>query len=270
MKVENILDAIGTINDEVLQDARTYKRTRYSKTVKWGTLVACFCLILTVTLVTLPGILKEPAVSDDDNHLSTYSPQPTEPGTVQVEDTRAETWLTTEELGIEKPQGTLVSGFNIPIFIAYRGGFYGLVETAQMNSPRFAPSESENLLFNTHYTHTVYWVENHPNWIAIHINGMEVYEKIFDVTFAVDGTTYAIAYSPVMNVDYMLGSVVLETKDYTVYEAVKLQGEPAHTKEYIVDILPTLQRERPNLFDGSDLEPDGDYAEQWQLALPLE
>ncbi len=38
----------------------------------------------------------------------------------------------------------------------------------------------------------------------------------------------------------------------------------------IVDILPTLQRERPNLFDGSDLEPGGDYADQWQLALPQE
>lgn len=97
-----------------------------------------------------------------------------------------------------------------------------------------------------------------------------VYEKIFDATFTVDGTTYAIAYSPVMNTDYRLGSAVLETDDYTVYEAVKLQGEPAQTKEYIVDILPTLQRERPNLFDGSDLAPDGGYAEQWQLALPLE
>ena len=73
-----------------------------------------------------------------------------------------------------------------------------------------------------------------------------------------------------MNADYRLGSVVLETEDYIVYEAVKIQGEPAQTKEYIVDILPILQRERPNLFDGSDLKPDGDYAEQWQLALPLE
>ena len=49
-----------------------------------------------------------------------------------------------------------------------------------------------------------------------------------------------------------------------------IQGEPARCVEYIVDILPLLQRERPNLFDGSDLEPDGYYREQWQLALPLE
>ena len=127
-----------------------------------------------------------------------------------------------------------------------------------MDSLRFAPSESKSVLFNTHYTRNVYLVENHPDWIAIHINGMEVYERIFDVTFEIDGAAYG------------LGNVVLETEDYTVYEAVKLQGEPAQTKEYIVDILPMLQRERPNLFDGSDLETNGGYAEQWQLALPLE
>ncbi len=282
MKVENILDAIGAINDEAVQDARAYKQAKSNNAVKWAAVAACFCLNVTVAMAALPGLLKGPngvipptifspgsAVGDDDNQSSTDSSQQVEPGTIQVEDNRAETWLTAEELGMEKPQG-LISGVDIPIFISYLGGFYGLVEMGQMSSPRFAPSESENLLFNAHYTHTVYLVENHPNWIAIHINGMEVYEKIFDVTFTVDGTTYAIAYSPVMNADYKLGNVVLETEDYTVYEAVKLPGESAQTKEYIVDILTTLRRERPNLFDDSGLKSDGGYVEQWQLALPLE
>ena len=144
------------------------------------------------------------------------------------------------------------------------------MDAEQTDSPRFAPSKSENLLFNANYTHAVYLVEDHPDWIAIHINGMEVYEKIFDVTFTVNGIIYGIAYSPAMNADYGLGDVVLETENYTVYEAVRLQGEQTQTREYIVDILPTLQRERPNFFDGSDLSPDDDYADQWQLALPLE
>lgn len=285
MKVENILDAIGTIDDEAVQDARTYKRTGFSKAAKWGALAACFGLIFTVTMVTLPGVLRDHdnivpspgpdgpyfAVGDDDNQLSTDPSRPVGPDTVQVGDTRAETWLTAEELelGMAKPEGTWVSGFYVPIFLSYRGGFYGIVDANQMDSPRFAPSESENLLFNPHYTHTVYLVEDHPDRIAIRINGMEIYEKIFDVTFAVDGTVYAIAYSPVMNADYGLGDVVLETEDYTVYEAVRLQGETAQTKEYIVDILPILRRERPNFFDGSGREPDGDYADRWQLALPL-
>lgn len=357
MKPENILDAIGEINLEAVQDAReykpatvyaaperidphaqdtrtyrqatvcaaperidpraqdarAYKRSRYRKTVKWGTLAACSCLIFAVTLVTLHGVLdkgtKEPATSDDDNQIGIYSPrpaesdafssqpmesstalsqpaessttspqptesdaaspQPAEPGTVQAADTRAETWLTAEELGITKQEG-IVSGLFIPAFISYRGGFYGLVEGDQMDSLRFACSQGEDLFFNPHYTHTVYLVENHLHWIGICINGMQVYEKIFDVTFTVNATMYAIAYSAARDAGYKRGNVVLETDDYTVYEAVRLQEEPAQTKAYIVNILPILQRERPNLFDSSDSESGRDWTEQWQLALPLE
>lgn len=181
-------------------------------------------------------------------------------------DPRAEQWQTAEELGLQPPEGVL-GGFYIPSFLTYRGGFYGGV--GDEKGLRFAPSGEEDLLFNVYYTHEVYWVEDHPDWIAVHINGMEVYQKIFDVTFELDGVTYAIAYSPAMEADYTFGEAVLETEDFTVYEAVKLQGEPAQTKEYLVDLLPLLQRERPALFDGSRLEPGGWYATQWQIALPL-
>lgn len=61
MKVENILDTIGTINDKAVQDAREYKRTRYSKAIKWRTMVACVGLIITITARTLPDILREPS-----------------------------------------------------------------------------------------------------------------------------------------------------------------------------------------------------------------
>lgn len=280
MKTIDLYNAFRAVDDDILERSETAACGRKKNGwLKWGSMAACLCLIFTAAIVTLPGILKGPGgvmpppgpvVSDDDNHSNTDSSQSVEPGTVQVGDARAETWLTAEELGLENPEGMISGGFEVPIFISYRGGFYGAVGADQLDSLRFAPSESENLLFNTHYTYAVYLVEDQPNCIAIHINGMEVYEKIFDVTFVVDGTTYAIAYSPVMNADYGLGGVVLETEDYTVYEAVKLQGEPAQTTEYIVDILPLLQRERPSLFDSSNLEPNGDYAEQWQLALPLE
>lgn len=60
MTVENILNAMGKINDEAVKDARTYKRTRFSKVAKWGAMAACLCLILTTAMVTLPDILKEP------------------------------------------------------------------------------------------------------------------------------------------------------------------------------------------------------------------
>lgn len=286
MNQKNLFRAFDSVDDDILERSEAAVRIPREKQSwrKWGALAACFCLILTAALVMLPGILKgsgnivQPAEPDvlghgvnhhDDQSGGNLS-QPAEPSHIQSKDTRAETWLTVGELGITKPEDAINAGLCVPTFISYQGGFYGSVGMERMDSLRFAPSESKSVLFNTHYTRNVYLVENHPDWIAIHINGMEVYERIFDVTFEIDGAAYAIAYSPVMNADYSLGNVVLETEDYTVYEAVKLQGEPAQTKEYIVDILPMLQRERPNLFDGSDLETNGGYTEQWQLALPLE
>ena len=50
MKVDNILDAIGAINDETVQDARAYKRTKYSRVAKWGAMVACLFLIVVATI----------------------------------------------------------------------------------------------------------------------------------------------------------------------------------------------------------------------------
>lgn len=272
-------------------------RRRKNKIMKAGSMTVCFCLIALLGVgVWQSGVLSNMApgrvgdvVMDNvsntadiksDETIGGYShsgsgdvvqtSQPVKPAPAQAVDTRAKTWLTAEELGIVAPEGTVIGGLGVPTYISYRGSFYGIVDTDEIDSPRFSLSDGESLLFNPHYTHNVYLVEDHPDWIAIHINGMEVYKKIFDVTFEVDETTYAIAYSPVMNADYGLGDIVLETEDYTIYEAVKLQGEPAQAKEYIVDILPLLQRELPNFFGGSNLESGGTYAERWQLALPME
>lgn len=46
MKVENVLDAIGAINDEAVQDARAYKQIRYRNAIRWGAMAACLCLII--------------------------------------------------------------------------------------------------------------------------------------------------------------------------------------------------------------------------------
>lgn len=278
MKAEHILDAIGTINDEAIQDARTCQRAGFGGRVKWGILAACLCC-LAATLVVSLGILKEPAASEDEGQPGTgltwsvaadEIPRPVDPGIVQAGDDRAKTWLTAEELGIAKPQG-MMGGLFVPAFLSYRGGFYGCVDTDEMDGLRFAPSEGEDLLFyDASHASVVYLVEDHPDWIAVHVNGMEVYEKIFDVTFTAEETTYAIAHSAAVDADYGLGGVVLETEDYTVYEAVRLREGSAQTKEYIVDILPILRRERPNFFGGPAADSGGNYVERWQLALPLE
>lgn len=289
---KEVADDVFQRSEKIIAD----NRKRKNKIMKVGSMTACFCLIALLGVgvwqsgvlsnmapgragdIVMGGVsnttdIKSNETTGENFHYAsnavTQTPQTVEPNYVQAGDTRAELWLTAEELGMAKPEGTFSAAFMVPIFVSYQGGFYGLVDTDRMDNPRFAPYEGERSLFNTHYTHNVYLVEDHPDWIAIHVNGMEIYEKFFEVNFEVDETTYAIACSPMMNADYGLGGVVLETEDYTIYEAVKLQGEPAQTKEYIVDILPLLQRELPNFFDGSDLEPDGDYADQWQLALPL-
>ncbi len=286
MNKNDLFRAFDNVDDDILErsEAACYDCKKKNRWMKLGGLAACLGLIFTMVLMTLPGAMTGegdvvlpsspdilgPAVGNHDNQSGTNPSNQVESNPAQTGDIRAEAWFTAEELGTAAPEGTVVSGLYVPGFVSYQGGFYGSVDTNQMDSLRFAPSEGESLLFNAYYTHNVYLVEGHPDWIAVHINGMEVYQKIFDVIFEVNGAAYAIAYSPIVSADYSLGDVVLKTENYTVYEAVKLQGEPAQTKEYIVDILPLLQRERPNLFDGSDLESGGDYADRWQLALPLE
>lgn len=50
MKVENILDAIGAINDEAVQDARAYKKARHNKAVKCGAMAACLVFVLAISI----------------------------------------------------------------------------------------------------------------------------------------------------------------------------------------------------------------------------
>lgn len=48
MKNENILDAIGMINDEAVRDAKAYKRPKSRSWLKWGAVAACLCLVVFV------------------------------------------------------------------------------------------------------------------------------------------------------------------------------------------------------------------------------
>ena len=46
MKNENILDAIGMINEEAVRDAKAYQRPKSHKWIKWGAMAACLCLVV--------------------------------------------------------------------------------------------------------------------------------------------------------------------------------------------------------------------------------
>lgn len=60
MNAEQFSSALGKVNDKYIMEAIIYERKKKSGWLKWGMMAACFGLILTVALTTLPGILKGP------------------------------------------------------------------------------------------------------------------------------------------------------------------------------------------------------------------
>lgn len=60
MNTAQFSGALGNINDKYIMEAITYERKGKNGWRKWGTLAACFGLILTAAMITLPGILKGP------------------------------------------------------------------------------------------------------------------------------------------------------------------------------------------------------------------
>lgn len=89
MNAAQFSHALGKVSDKYIMEAITYERKKKSGWLKWGALAACFGLILTAALTTLPGILKGPnkiepppnpgpgsVVGDDDNQTNNEPLQP--------------------------------------------------------------------------------------------------------------------------------------------------------------------------------------------------
>lgn len=91
MNAMEFSSALGKVNDKYIMESITYERKKKSHWLKWGAMAACFGLILTVTMITLPGILRGqgsivpspapdvpgPVVSNDNNQPSVEPIQPT-------------------------------------------------------------------------------------------------------------------------------------------------------------------------------------------------
>lgn len=78
MRNDQILDAIGTINDEAIADARAYQRPKTRRWIKWGAMAACVCLLVIggIHFSQSPSqTITTPLVSDDtpspEDHTST-------------------------------------------------------------------------------------------------------------------------------------------------------------------------------------------------------
>ena len=162
-------------------------------------------------------------------------------------------WHTADE--IAELSGDSQMGVYVPAFLSWNGGFYGGAECTAAD--RFAPA-GEEVWFNPEYRFAAYQVKDRPDCVAIRINGgMKIYQKIFDVTFELEGIIYGIQYSPSTSAERTPGPKIRSDDDFTVYEM-------AEEGTYLVNILPLLQQHRPNIFDGNE-----NYKDAWQVALPL-
>ena len=172
-------------------------------------------------------------------------------------------WQTVEEIlgadyGVVNP-----GGVNVSPFLAYDGALYVSYSPEDEKTGRYyAPMGYA--YFGENFPCTAYAVKDEPNLIAIELNSaIWEYRRLFNCNFEIGGEKFEIAHSALMDIDHTRGYFTLTTKDFTVYEAVRLQGEPSDTKEYIVDLLPVLEREFPDLFSDTD---DADYGDRWWIA----
>ena len=78
MKNDQILDAIGTINDEAIADARAYQQPKFLRLVKWSAMAACLCLVVVAVFVLTQTTSNEFSI-EKFNQSQTY---PEVPGTL--------------------------------------------------------------------------------------------------------------------------------------------------------------------------------------------
>lgn len=72
MKSENILDAIGAINEEAVREAKAYRRPKSRSWVKWGAVAACLCLVVAGVFTMLPYEDWWEHQADDPNWPKTH------------------------------------------------------------------------------------------------------------------------------------------------------------------------------------------------------
>ena len=53
MTKENMLVAIGGINENAVQDAKAYKRPKSKRWFRWGAMAACLCLVVGISILQM-------------------------------------------------------------------------------------------------------------------------------------------------------------------------------------------------------------------------
>lgn len=171
-------------------------------------------------------------------------------------------WLSADEL-LRPAENDTQMGVAVPIFVAYQGAIYGGTGEEHNKNSQYAISETE-VIFNKNYSYPAYQVRNVSDSVAIIINGrLTTYQKLFEINAVVDGTPYKVVHPMGFGSGYSYGEIIQENEDFTIYQAIKTQSGEVTESEYVINILPLLKRELPNLFGG-----DENYGDAWWVAIP--
>ena len=242
MRKEDFLETFGDINEKYILLARQERTVKKPVWVRWGVVAACVCLV---------------AVGIWHSNMDT----PTHPPIVdeQVSSGDKITLLSAKEV-IEMAKEEQTMGVAVPTFVAYEGAIYGSAGETPNENYRYTPLGTE-VMFRKNYSYAAYQVKDVSDNVAIVINGrLQIYKKLFEINAVIEGTPYKVVYQ--MG-EYSYGKIIQENEDFTVYEAIDKQSGEVIESEYVINVLPILKRELPNLFGG-----DENYGDAWWVAIP--
>lgn len=76
MKAKNIMNALNDIDFDMIEDAEAEKKTSKKNWLKWGSVAACFALIMTAAVIVIPmlnnpsGVIDDPAINSKEDIFS--------------------------------------------------------------------------------------------------------------------------------------------------------------------------------------------------------
>ena len=267
MKNYELLDAIGGIDAKYVENATRKRKSKRSPIwIKIIPVAACFFLTALISF----GILHNGMLPSDDPVANNEKLEGQPTGYYEWEDGQEIQWegnsISTptrtdhlaEDILLEAQLQGGNNGVAVPIFIAYNGAIYGGTDY-DMSNAYVSVSETE-VEFNPDYTYTAYQVTDHPELVAIIINGgYMVYEKMIEVSVTIDGNLYQVECPVFYLTMDAVGEQIFEADGIKVYEAIDVTSQDKIDGKYIVDITERMSAVCPNFFS----DPTENYADGW-------
>ena len=232
-------------------------------------IVACCCVAALLAVGVWHsnlGSTTPPPIAGEQLHNTNVPDKTTRPNTEpDIIDKTVEDiilWLPAEDV-LKAGEGDSQMGVAVPMLVAYQGAIYIVADEESTENSRYALSETK-ILLRKGYAYSAYRIQEVSNRVAIVVNGrLMIYQKLLEVDAVVDGTSYSALHPIYSRTEYTPGEVLLETGDFTVYQAVDTQSGEVLEEECVISILPALKKALPAMFGG-----DEDYGDAWWVAVP--